>query len=472
MAQQHGQAQREQLPGEAVARELCLDLAQPAALSEHERRETPLLGLRETRCVDMAEQVGAVAVVVVVRNHHADLVQRGGPAELAHGLARLVVVGRGRLQRGVQPQRQRLHARRLRRVDVEALLQRERRVVAQVAPLDGAVPRRDALLQLEDDAMAQRAARRLQCRDAEVGHQRVEHGEAAAEHGAAVFLQPGEGEPVDATGAQALLDAPTQAVCGDGAVADAVGHQQLRHRSRRARRAERFLPVHRRERFERLFQLGAGGDLRGAERRFAEAAVAEPAHRQADAADLERLGAHRGAAAAEDHLGGAPADVDDEARPVRGLQPRDAGVDQPRLLAAGDHLDRQAERAARACEKGVAVARFAQRLRRDGAHALRREASQPLREPRQAIEAALHRFLAEHAVGVEPGAEPNRLLQVVDAAVQALVDLADLEAKAVRAEVDGGQRFGPRARRGGGGGRRHALHCAGRRRAVRAARGP
>ena len=50
------------------------------------------------------------------------------------------------------------------------------------------------------------------------------------------------------------------------------------------------------------------------------------------------------------------------------LQPRHAGVDQARFLATGDHLDRQAERLARAREELVAVARLAQRLRRDRAH--------------------------------------------------------------------------------------------------------
>ena len=70
----------------------------------------------------------------------------------------------------------------------------------------------------------------------------------------------------------------------------------------------------------------------------------EVAHRQADAADLERFGQQRHAALAEDHLGGAPADVDDQARRVGGLQARHAGVDEPRFLAPGDHLDRVAQR--------------------------------------------------------------------------------------------------------------------------------
>ena len=49
------------------------------------------------------------------------------------------------------------------------------------------------------------------------------------------------------------------------AVGDVVGSQQLRHRADRARRTQRLLPALRREGLQRLFELGAGGDLRGAE---------------------------------------------------------------------------------------------------------------------------------------------------------------------------------------------------------------
>ena len=69
--------------------------------------------------------------------------------------------------------------------------------------------------------------------------------------------------------------------------------QHLRHRADRARRAERLAPVARRERPQRLLELGAGGDLRLAERALGETAVGEVLHRQADAADLERLGPAR-----------------------------------------------------------------------------------------------------------------------------------------------------------------------------------
>ena len=117
-----------------------------------------------------------------------------------------------------------------------------------------------------------------------------------------------------------------------------------------------------------FLELRAGGDLRGAERRARVASIGEVAHREADAADPERLGHARLATPPDDHLGRAAADVDDEARARGRLQEGDPVVDEARLLPAGDHLDRMAERRLGAHEEGVAVRGLAQRLRGDGAH--------------------------------------------------------------------------------------------------------
>src|SRR5688572_22397983 len=96
-------------------------------------------------------------------------------------------------------------------------------------------------------------------------------------------------------------------------------------------------------------------------------------------------------------------------------------------------------------QESVAVGRFAQRLRRHGAYLFRSEAFEPPCEADQAVEAAHRRRLVEHAPLVEAGAEAHRLLEVVDAPIAAVLQLADLEAKAVRAHVDGSQRLaGPR----------------------------
>ena len=124
-------------------------------------------------------------------------------------------------------------------------------------------------------------------------------------------------------------------------------------------------------------------------------------------------------------------------------------------FARKDHFDRLAQHAARTHEEGVAVARLAQRLRGHCAHLSRCESVQPLREARQAGEATRHRFFGEESLLVETAAEAHRFLQVVDAAVLALVELPDLEAKAVGAHVDRRKLARPAWRRAVVGGRRH-----------------
>ena len=83
----HRQAQTQHLPREVAVRELRLELAQAAALAEDKVGHAPLLALRKARRIDVAQQVSAVAVVVVVRDHHAHLVQ-GFHQHLAASLVR------------------------------------------------------------------------------------------------------------------------------------------------------------------------------------------------------------------------------------------------------------------------------------------------------------------------------------------------------------------------------------------------
>ena len=75
---------------------------------------------------------------------------------------------------------------------------------------------------------------------------------------------------------------------------------------------------------------------------------------------------------ADDELGAAAADVDDQ--PATGLarhRVRDAEIDEARLLDAGDDFDRVAERLARAIEECALAPRPAQRVGADDAHAAR-----------------------------------------------------------------------------------------------------
>jgi hypothetical protein len=218
-------------------------------------------------------------MVIVVRDHHPGLVQGRRPGELA---PRLVARrGGGAVE---QVERELADPARLAQVDVEAPLQLAHRGVAQVLAA-GATLGRLARREVEDHALSQGAARRLELGDAEVGGERVEDGEAAADDGAAIVLQARQRELVGVAGLEALLHQPAQAGRRDAAVADAARGEHLRDRADGARRAERLAPVARRERLERFLELGAGGDLRLAEAALAEAAVGEVLDRQADAAD-------------------------------------------------------------------------------------------------------------------------------------------------------------------------------------------
>ena len=191
-----------------------------------------------------------------------------------------------------------------------------------------------------------------------------------------------------------------------------------------------------------LFQLGAGGHLGLPEAFAGNAATFEEAQRQADAAHAKGFGNQRVAPLAQDHLGGAAADVHHQARFVAGLHRGHAGIDQTGFLAAGYDFDGETQRLLRAQQEGIAIAGFAQRLRGHGPDVQGFEAGQPRRETPQAGQAALGGFFSQHAVGVEPGTQANGFLEVIDAAVTphvALRQLAQFQPEAVGAHVDGRQ---------------------------------
>ena len=386
-----------------------------------------------------------MAVVVVVRHHQPHLVQRAGPGQFTAGLG--LDVGAGLL---VQRQRQRGHPPGLGGVDLEPALQVGHRQVAQVT-VPCLAARLQPLVQVDDDTLAQRTLGRLQCVDAELRGQGVQDGQAAADDGFAVGLQRRQVEPVDRAGLDAALHAPAQAFGRDGAVAAAAGLQHLRHRAGRSAGAQRVLPQRAAEGVQGLFEFGARGHLCSAEGVGTEAAVAKVAHRQADRADRERLRHLRHAAFAQDQFGRAAADVDHQARLVRRLQVGHAGVDQARLFAPADDLDRKAQRGLGAQQEAVAVACLAQGLGSHGAHLQGFEAGQACGESAQAGQPALDGLFGQQPVGVEPGAQADRLLQVVDPLVAAMLQRPDLEPEAVRTHVDRGQR-----RVGGQGGVGHA----------------
>jgi hypothetical protein len=180
VADDHRQAQAEQTQREAGVLQRRLHLAQAAALAEGEVADAAQLALREAGGVDVGDQVGAVAMVIVMRDHHPRLVQPGRPRQLAAAFVAGLGKGAGE-QRGGNG----ADAPRLGDVDLEATLQLAHRIVAHVAAV-GAALGVAARREVEDHALAQRSARRPELGDAEVGRERVEDGEAAADDCAAI----------------------------------------------------------------------------------------------------------------------------------------------------------------------------------------------------------------------------------------------------------------------------------------------
>ena len=247
-------------------------------------------------------------------------------------------------------------------------------------------------------------------------------------------------------GGEALLDQPGQPGRRDRAVAQPALLQHLGDRTHGAGGAQRLRPALGAEGGKCLLELGARGHLRRAEGLGREPALAEVAHGQAHRADREGLCRQRLAPLAQDQLRRSPADVDDQARLLTGLQVGHAGVDQARLFAPGDDLDREAQHALRALQELVAVGRLAQRLGGHGAHARRRQRLQMRRELLQALQPALRGLLGQPALLVEPGPQPDGLLQVLHPPVAAADDASDLDAEAVGTDVDGGEQIGARSR--------------------------
>ena len=236
MAQDDRQAQAQQLLHERRVLEIGFQLAQLAAMAEHQQAEPVQFGLRETGRIGIVQDVRAVLVVVAVRDAAADLVQLRRPAQLAL-LARQFSRVAGRVELAQQGAGDFPHPARLRRVRAELGGQPLHRRAADVGFSMLAVQ------QVVQDAMAQCALGCLHLLDLQQVEQRQQHAQAAADHGAPVFLQALELHPVGAARGQQLLLQPVQPVTGDAAALPARGAEDVAHRADRPRRAVRHIPL-------------------------------------------------------------------------------------------------------------------------------------------------------------------------------------------------------------------------------------
>jgi hypothetical protein len=183
-------------------------------------------------------------------------------------------------------------------------------------------------------------------------------------------------------------------------------------------------------------ELDARGHLGALHPHPVDEPVAEVAETHAHAAHVQTLAVHRLERLADDELGAATADVDDQApAPVSSERMRDAQVDQACLLPTGDDLDGVAERTLGIAAEGLGIARATQGVGTDGTHRPGCHRAQPLAEARKARERPLDRIGGQIPALVEPGGQPHRLAQLVDDREMPVRFPGNEEMEAVRAEI-------------------------------------
>ena len=356
-------------------------------MAEHQQAEAVQLRLREAGCVGVVQNVGAVLVVVAVRDPAADFMQLNGPAELAQ---QPVQLDRGVLAAKLAQQQARHLAdpQGLRLVDAEPARQ----------PLHGggadvgfAVL---ALQQVVQRAMAQRPLRRVQLLDLQQVEHCLQHADAAADHGPPVVLDAVQAQLVGRASREQAVMQPRQARPVDDARRVASRGQHVGHRADGAGRAVSHVPFARSVGAQRFVQHGLGGHFGPCKRGLGELAVGEVLHGPGHTAHPIAFRHVGGEALAQDQLGRAAANVHHQPALVRlRQQVGHALIDQARFFPAGNHVNRKAQDGVGPGQESVAVARLAQGLGGDGANLGLRQAGQAFAEPRQAVPAPLHRFV-------------------------------------------------------------------------------
>ena len=433
MAQHHGQPQGQQLLHEGHIVVVDGEFGELAAVAQHQLAQALQFGQREARCVRVAQDVGAVFVVVAVGDLRTDFVQLRGPSQLVFQPAGLALAHAG-AHLAEQPAGHPAHPVGLYRVDTE--------LAGQSLHRGGAHVGLDVLTveQVIQGTVAQGAFGGAHLVDIEQIEHGAQHGQAATDHRAAVFFQAGHVQVRGAPCLQQAVEQPVQPVAGHGGGWAARQSQHVADGADGARGAVGHIPAAGPVGVERLVQHRLGGDLGHLERRWGELRVGEVPHGPGHAAHAVGLHDLRVETLAQDQLGGASADVHHEAA-LGGLwqRVRHALVDQPGFFAPGDDVDREAQDAFGLRQELGAVAGLAQGLGGNCAHVVLLEAGQPLAEARQAIPATLHGRRGEVAFFVQATALANGLFQVFGAVDLAVVEVADFKAVAVGSQVHSGE---------------------------------
>ena len=434
MVEDHRQAQQASQPGvgDAVGGGQRLPLLERelAAVGAYQEGQQALLGAREAGQVGVLQQVGAVAMELAVGDGQANLVQPRRPAQEAHlGLAqapRLADLGGQRQRRGG---------------DVVGLARVHLVAAAEVLQgLEAAVLGAVAPHQVVEHPLAQGAvgvAHALQVEGLEDG---AEDRHAGGEHPRTVGLEPLHRDPVQLL----ALDQPAaqlgQPLAGDHPLRGvAAGGQHRRGGLDGAAGTHRVAPAKFPIGAADVGQLREGGELGPAHALLADLAVREEAPAEGDATHAQALQRQGFEAFADDELGGAAADVDDQPPSLLGQGVGRPQVDQARLLAAGDDLDAVAQLRLGALDEGLAVGRLAQGVGTHHPQVVGGDALEEGGEARQAAQRTLHGGVVQATLVVEAGGELHLLAQAGDHLQAVLLVVGHQQVEAVGAKVDGGE---------------------------------
>ncbi len=413
-----------------------------------QRRQHLLLLPRETGDVRILQHVGAVGVVLAVGNRQANLVQAGGPAQHA----RVVVVQLPCLgDLLVQAQGGGFHPRGLDFVDAVALGQRRHRQIARVVVAAAAK-------HVVQDAFAHRRLADDQALQAQRLEGGLQHQHAAGDDRAAIAGQAGQVDGVDALGLEQPIPDLRQRLRGDRALGQLHGGADLADGLVGAGGTDRFLPAQRAVLAGELLELGGDLGERFLPALLGNLAAGKETAGAGDAAGLQAFAFQRVHAAADDELGGTATDIDDQAQLARlgRLRVGHAKVDQARLLAAGHHFDRFAQRGFRRYQEALRISQLADGVGRQRAHAGGRYIADALAETRQAVQRALARGLRQAALAIQAIGHAHGFTQAINHPQLPQGVTRHDHVEAVGTEIDGGKLFAvTRRRRYGGRDGRH-----------------
>ena len=298
--------------------------------------------------------------------------------------------------------------------------------------------------QVVQDALAQGRVAVAHGLDAELVEHRLHGGQSAHDDRLPVGTQPGQvGQRVHMPGTQTELFQLFQPLAGDGRMAE-VGIDQRQQRLGRAGGAHHILPAQPPEGMHVLGQPLAAVQPGLAQDGAGDLAAAEELLGERHAADLQRFTPFGLVVDADDALGGAAADVDDQPQLVIERQTvRRAQIDEAGLLTPGHHLDGVAQYRTGLLQKGADVVCHPEGVGGHGPEALQLQPLQPLGKAAQGLQRPLAGLVGQVEVFVQPGAQPDRLLDLVQnaqlGAGRRLVDLGQQQAEAVGPQIHGCQ---------------------------------